>query len=148
LTDWPTDCLADWLTACWLLQEAEVKVLLRHAISALVNTFCFGSVHSVVLQPRRLVAWLEGASRMAVPECMQVMRMFEAMMMHRCPTRKNRAPEAAPGLAPAAQWKEGALQLRREVRHLVTATVTVTGGVTTTVTGKALVAVGGASAAA
>jgi hypothetical protein len=94
-----------------------VKLLLGFAVRCLKETICFASVHAAALQPRRVVAWLEAALKLPEDECMCLARVVQALLAPQSPPRDVLgAPEGAAGLVPAAQWEEGARQLRRQVR--------------------------------
>jgi hypothetical protein len=100
------------LTYC---QEGEVTQLLAQATDSINMTICLKSMHAAVLQPRRLVAWFEGALKMqdyGLPDLK-----IPELLSQRCPGLDGYAQQGAPGLVSAAQWKEGAVQLRREVSH-------------------------------
>jgi hypothetical protein len=106
--------LTDWVHGDQ--QEHDVKQLLRVALPFFKGTYYFKSVHAAALQPGRLAAWLEAAATMPVQECTQLLELFPALLNHKRPALEGYVPPEAPALVPAEQWKEGAVQLRREVR--------------------------------
>jgi hypothetical protein len=104
----------DWLPAAQV--ATEVEELLTVARSSLRPLFCFKSVHTALLQPGRLAAWLEGAVKLTVADCMELVELYPALLDRQRPAPQWFMPEEAPGRVSAARWKEGALQLRQEVR--------------------------------
>jgi hypothetical protein len=101
-------------------QESNVKLLLLYAISCFKGSMiCFKSVHAAVLQPRRLAAWLESAVAGRVEKCAILVELVQVLVKPQPPLIEGCPPPEAAGLVSAAQWREGALQLRREVSNWV-----------------------------
>jgi hypothetical protein len=97
-------------------QVAEAKLLLQQALPNLKTLTLFSSLHAAVLQPGRLTRWLEDAVKMGVTdECIDVLDHVPLLLEHHRPHQGGFTPAEAPGLVPADQWKEGAVQLQREV---------------------------------
>jgi hypothetical protein len=95
-------------------QDSQFHLLLEYATGMLKGTLYSPSVHAAVLQPRRLAAWLEGAA--TIPgECVRLIDRIPMLLTHRRPPLGVLPTVEAPGLVTAAQWKEGAVQLQREV---------------------------------
>jgi hypothetical protein len=93
-----------------------VKRLLAQAISSFVSIHALESMHAAALQPGRLAAWLEGAEKLPVPECVRLMRTVESFVSYQRLAVAG-GSEGLPGVASAAQWREGAVQLRQEVSN-------------------------------
>jgi hypothetical protein len=88
----------------------------------LVQNLCFHSMYATVLRPAgRLVAWLEGAARLGLPEGQVMIEQSAGLVKHALPyvdqPQVPSEPAAGYQLVTAEQWKEGALQLQREVSH-------------------------------
>jgi hypothetical protein len=110
--------LCDWLTgrlADCPQQESRVKELLSQGLGLFNWLLLLEAMHTAALQPGRMAAWLEGAAKMPVAKpCEELVERFLELVKHQRPARF--AP-AVQGMVSAAQWKEGAAQLRREVSH-------------------------------
>jgi hypothetical protein len=98
-----------------------VKGLLQTAALSFKGTIPSRSVHAAALQPGRAVAWLEGAAKLPVEDCMELVELFPALLNRECQVLKEYPSTELPGLVTVAQWKDGAVQLQREVRAALSA---------------------------
>jgi hypothetical protein len=110
-------------------QVAAIKALIPQALEILNPTLCFCPMYAAALHPGRIAAWLEGAAQLEVPQGQLVIDMVVGLLAHRLPYADNDDEEEPaqplPGCEPGAnarlvsawQWREGAMQLRREVRY-------------------------------
>jgi hypothetical protein len=102
-------------------QGAEVEPILDVAVHDLLGTLSFSSVHAAVMQPHRLARWMEGGVNVLSEE--QNDRLLQ--LVHQLLQPQRPAPidddqipvGEAPGKVSVRQWKEGAVQLQREVSH-------------------------------
>jgi hypothetical protein len=98
-------------------QEYEVKRILIQLLITFHQTLWFPSMHAALLKPHRLSAWLEAATKLAMPECKKLLVSVARLVTPDIGEFPGELPSKAPGQVTAQQWKEGAVQLQREVSH-------------------------------
>jgi hypothetical protein len=96
-----------------------VKVILMHAMVILDQTLGFPPMHSALLKPHRLSAWLEGASKLAMPECHKLLEAVRMLVSPEPPSFPPGTPATGPGRVSDHTWKAGAVLLQREVSACV-----------------------------
>jgi hypothetical protein len=99
----------------WCVQESNVKLLVTYAISSFRTSLIrCKSVHAEVLQPYRLARWLESAVAGRVEKCALLVELVRVLLQPQPPLEEGGLLPEGPHLVSLEQWREGALQLRRE----------------------------------
>jgi hypothetical protein len=86
-----------------------------HVMVFFDQTLGFPSMHAALLKPHRLAAWLEAASKLAMPECKKLLASVGMLVSPEPPFFPPETPATGPGRVSDQKWRAGAGQLQREV---------------------------------